>query len=65
MARRRREPGPWLVACAGALATLAGKFALDSELLLYGGLATLLLASLWSSRRLAWLAARPLRAAQN
>lgn len=57
--------GPWLLACAGALATLAGKFALDRELLLYGGLATLLLASLWSSRRLAWLAARPLRAAQN
>lgn len=49
---------PWLVACGGALATLTGKFALPSDALLYGGLSTLLAASLWSSCRVGWLLAR-------
>jgi hypothetical protein len=47
-ARRGRGHGPWLLACAAAAATLLGKFAVESDVLLYGGLASLLLASLWS-----------------
>jgi hypothetical protein len=59
----RRMLLPWLLACAGALVTLAGKFVLESNLLLYGGLAVLLAASLWSSGRMGWLPAA--RSAQN
>ena len=47
-ARRGRGYAPWLLACGAALATLLGKFALESDALLYGGIASLLLASLWS-----------------
>jgi hypothetical protein len=57
-ARRGRGLGPWLLACAGALTTLVGKFGLESEPLLYCGLGTLLAASLWSSCRWGWLATR-------
>lgn len=47
-ARRRRGYGPWWLACAAAAATLIGKFALESDALLYSGVAGLLLASLWT-----------------
>jgi len=47
-ARRGRGYWPWLLACTAAAATLLGKFVLESDVLLYGGLASLLLASLWS-----------------
>ena len=47
-ARHGRGYGPWLLACAAASATLIGKFAIDSDTLLYAGVASLLLASLWS-----------------
>jgi hypothetical protein len=53
-ARGGRGLGPWLLASAGALTTLVGKFALESEPLLYGGLVALLAASLWSSYRWGW-----------
>jgi mercuric ion transport protein len=47
-ARRGRGYAPWLLACAAAAATLLGKFVLESDALLYGGVASLLLASFWS-----------------
>lgn len=57
-ARRQHRYGPWLLACSGALATVAGKFALDLEGLMYTGIGSLLLASLWSSCRWSWLPRR-------
>jgi len=50
-ARRQRRYGPWLLACAAAIATLTGKFALVHDGLMYAGIGSLLLASLWSSCR--------------
>jgi len=57
-ARRGRGYGPWLLACGAAGATLAGKFALENDALMYAGIGSLLLASLWSSCRWGWLRAR-------
>jgi len=54
-ARRRRSYGPCALATAAAVLTLAGKFALESDALLYTGLGSLLCASLWSSCRFGWL----------
>ena len=50
-ARRQRRYGPWLLAACAALATLAGKFAFEHDGLMYTGIGSLLLASLWSSCR--------------
>ncbi|HEU4578163.1 MAG TPA: hypothetical protein VFS67_07915 [Polyangiaceae bacterium] len=50
-ARRQHRYGPWWLACSAAIATLAGKFAFDHDGLLYAGIGSLLLASLWSSCR--------------
>jgi hypothetical protein len=50
-ARRARSYGPLALAALAAATTLAGKFALESDVLLYSGLGSLLLASLWSSCR--------------
>jgi mercuric ion transport protein len=58
-ARRGRGYGPWLLACGAAGATLVGKFALESDALLYAGIASLLLASVWSSCRWGWLRSAP------
>jgi hypothetical protein len=57
-ARRGRGWGPLRLATVGALATLAGKFAWESDPVLYAGLGALLTASLWSSCRWGWLATR-------
>ena len=59
-ARRQRRYAPWLLACAAASATLAGKFAFDQDAILYTGIGGLLLASLWSSCR--WSRLLPRRA---
>jgi mercuric ion transport protein len=53
-ARRQRRYGPWLLACSAAIATLVGKFALMHDGLMYAGIGSLLLASLWSSCRWGW-----------
>ena len=55
-ARRGRGHGPWRLASAAAGATLLGKFGIESDTLMYAGLGSLLLASLWSSCRWGWLA---------
>lgn len=54
-ARRGRGYGPWLLAGGAAGATLTGKFVLENDVLMYLGIALLLLASLWSSCRWGWL----------
>jgi len=48
-ARARRGYGPLLVGIAGAVAVLAGKFALESSFLFYSGLGLLVGASLWNT----------------
>jgi hypothetical protein len=58
-ARRGRGYGPWLLACAAGGATLAGKFALENDALMYTGIGLLLFASVWSSCRWGWLRAAP------
>jgi mercuric ion transport protein len=58
-ARRGRGYGPWLLGCGAASATLGGKFALESDMLMYAGIGSLLLASVWSSCRWGWLRAVP------
>lgn len=58
LSARRPSLPLWLLACAGALAALLGKFALASDALLYAGLLTLLAPALWSSRRRGWWSLR-------
>ncbi len=47
-ARRRRGYGPFLLGLAASALVLAGKFALDSGPVMYGGIALLVAASLWN-----------------
>jgi mercuric ion transport protein len=58
-ARRGRGYGPWLLAQGAAGAILVGKFALENDVLMYAGIVSLLLASVWSSCRWGWLRATP------
>ena len=48
-ANRRRGYGPFAVGVLAAVLLLVGKFVLDSDLAVYGGIASLIVASLWNS----------------
>jgi hypothetical protein len=48
-ANRRRGCGPFAVGILAAVLLLVGKFVLDSDLAVYGGIASLIGASLWNS----------------
>ncbi len=48
-ANRRRGYGPFAVGVLAAVLLLAGKFVLDSDIAVYGGIASLIGASLWNS----------------
>ncbi len=48
-AKRRRGYGPFLLGFAAAASVLFGKFAIASPPLVHGGIALLLVASLWNS----------------
>lgn len=48
-AGRRRGIGPFALGVVAAVLLVVGKFVVDSNLLIYGGIAALLGASLWNS----------------
>lgn len=48
-ARQRRGYGPLLVGTAGAVAIVAGKFFLDSDITGYAGVSLLVAASVWNA----------------
>jgi mercuric ion transport protein len=48
-ARERHRYGPFILGLVAAATLLAGKFALDSRIMTYGGIAVLIAASIWSS----------------
>ena len=48
-AGRRRGFGPFAVGVVAAVLLVVGKFVTDSNILIYGGIALLLVASLWNS----------------
>jgi hypothetical protein len=48
-AKRRRGHGPLILGSAGALGILAGKFVFDWAILLNGGVAVLIGASIWNA----------------
>ena len=48
-ANRRRGHGPFAVGILAVVLLLLGKFVLDSNLAVYGGIASLIGASLWNS----------------
>jgi hypothetical protein len=48
-AKRRRGYGPLAVGVAGGTVLILGKFVLDSNIAVYGGLVGLIVASLWNS----------------
>jgi hypothetical protein len=48
-ARRRRGHGPFGIGLVAATIALVGKFVLESDATLYGGLAVLVAASVWNS----------------
>ncbi len=58
-ARTRRGYGPFLLGLLASAAALFGKFAVGSDPLLYGGLATLVAASAWNAWPLRHATSRP------
>lgn len=48
-ARTRRGYGPMLIGVVAAAAVLSGKFSLESDAVMYGGIALLVAASVWNS----------------
>lgn len=48
-AERRRGFGPFLLGLAASAAVLGGKFVIESDALMYGGVGLLMVASLWNS----------------
>ncbi len=48
-ARRRRGYGPLLLGVAGSAAVLIGKFQLEMDVMIYGGVGALVMATLWSA----------------
>ena len=48
-AKRRRGFGPLAIGVVASVAIIAGKFVMDSNLVVYGGLAALIGASVWNT----------------
>lgn len=46
---RRRGSGSFVLAIAAALSVFAGKFIVESQLMVYAGIASLIVAAVWSS----------------
>ncbi len=48
-ARRRRGYGPFAVGLMAAVVLVVGKFVIESNMMVYGGIAALVSASMWNS----------------